>query len=264
MYIGKEMSQTVLQKIKSQFASLLIEVRSAMEACSVKMVDVHQFLVTFFQGECHIPEVCDLAKLFNVVTEAKLWRYDHYGPLKELAKRFLPDGDPASTHVDEYKSRLSGFYTTTKIIEFINLSELEEAGDDSQQSAFVSENYKKYYHKLTITLKLDRKVKLSDMTLDYVNTLWMALVEEFNLPPLTVVMNKIVKGSLKITWLLLSHVARKISSTGRSLRAVKFYQHHGIVQVAINHNDDTIILYDEQWFVSIIILCIQLIYMTVN
>ena len=244
------MTQTILQKIKSQFASLLIEVRSAMEAHQVKMEDVHQFLVTFFQG--HIATFQKLLKLFNIITEAKLWRYDHYGPLKELAKRFLPDSDLAYTHVVEYKSQLSAFYTTTKIIEFINLSELEEtAGDDPQQSIFVPENYKEYYHKLTITLKLDRSVKLSDMTLEYVNTLWNALVEEFNLPPLTAVIEKIVKGSLKITWLILTHIARKIATAGRSLRAIKFYQHHNIVQVAIDDNDGTTILYDEQWFVSV-------------
>lgn len=256
------MTQTVLQKIKGQFASLLIEVRSAMEAHQVKMVDVHQFLVTFFQDDSHIPEVSNLAKLFNIITEAKLWRYDHYGPLKELAKRFLPDSDPVCTHVDEYKSRLSGFYTTTRIIEFINLSELEETEENSHQlqSTFNPENYKKYYHKLTITLKLDRKIKLSNMTLDYVNTLWNALVEEFNLPPLTVVIEKIVKGSLKITWLILPHIARKIATTGRSLRAIKFYQCYSIVQVAIDDNISTTILYDEQWFVSIRVIVETIMY----
>ena len=90
LFTGQEMTQTVLLKIKRQFASLLVEVRSAMEARQVKMVDVHQFLVSFFQGDCCIPEVSDLAKMFNIITEAKLWRYDHYVPLNELAEAFLP------------------------------------------------------------------------------------------------------------------------------------------------------------------------------
>ena len=92
------------------------------------------------------------------------------------------------------------------------------------------------------------------MTLDYVNTLWNALVEEFNLPPLTVVIEKIVKGSLKITWLILPHIARKIATTGRSLRAIKFYQHYSIVQVSIDDNISITILYNEQWFVSILLI----------
>ena len=89
------MNETVLQKTKRQFASLQLEVRSALEACQVKLNDVHQFLVSFFQSECNIPEATDLTKLFNSITRAKLWRYDHYSPLKELTETFLPDDNPA-------------------------------------------------------------------------------------------------------------------------------------------------------------------------
>ena len=133
---GQEMTQTVLQKIKGQFASLQLEVRSAIEARLVKVSDVHQFLVSFFQSESCIPEAPNLTKLFNIVTEAKLWRYDHYSPLKELAEKFLPDDNPARALVSDYKNQLSGFYTTTRIIDFIDLSELDDdPGDDSEDSA---------------------------------------------------------------------------------------------------------------------------------
>ena len=89
------MTKTVLQKIKSRFASVQLEVRSAMEARQVKLKDAHQFLVTFFQSECCIRKPSDLTELFNTITEAKLWSYDHYSPLKELAENFLPDDNPA-------------------------------------------------------------------------------------------------------------------------------------------------------------------------
>ena len=243
LFTGQEMTQTVLLKIKRQFASLLVEVRSAMEARQVKMVDVHQFLVSFFQGDCCIPEVSDLAKMFNMITVAKLWHYDHYRPLKELAETFLPDDDPARTHVTEYKSQLSGFYTTTSIIDYINMSELEDSEDDPQQS-FSPEKYKKHYRKLTVELKLDRKIKLSEMTLDYVDTLWKALIKEFNLPSLTAVIDKIVKGSLRITWLILPHVAEKIRTIYS--KALRFYQNHSIDELYID--DD--LLYNERWIVS--------------
>ena len=66
------MTRTVLQKIKRQFASLQVKVRLAMETQQVKVSDAHQFLVSFFQSECCIPEAPDLTKLFNIITEAKL------------------------------------------------------------------------------------------------------------------------------------------------------------------------------------------------
>ena len=142
------MKQNVLQTIKCQFASLQLKVRSAMEARQVKVSDIHQFLVASFQSVCHIPEAPDLTKIFNTVTESKLWCKDNYLPLKKLAENFLPDDDPAHKLITEYRSQLSGFYMTTKIIEFIDLSKLEEeeeTEDDTQQPAFVSENYKKHY-----------------------------------------------------------------------------------------------------------------------
>ena len=182
------MAQTVLQKIKGQFASLQVEVRSAMEARQVKVKDVHQFLVSFFQTESRIPEAPDLTKLFNIITEAMLWSYDHYSPLKELTEKFLPDNNPARKLVSEYKNQLSGFYTTTKIIDFIDLSELDDPEDDSDsdsedgaKQSLSPKEYKKLYHELKVTLKLDRKIKLSDLTMSYVETLWKALIEEFNL-----------------------------------------------------------------------------------
>ena len=239
------MKQNVLQTIKCQFASLQLEVRSAMEARQVKVSDVHQFLVASFQGICHIPEAPDLTKIFNIVTESKLWRYDNYIPLKKLAEKFLLDDDLARKHITEYRSQLSGFYMTTKIIEFIDLSKLEEAEDDTEQPAFVAENYKKHYRRLTLKLKLDRKVKLSTLSLGYVDTLWKALIEEFNLPPLTAVIDKIVSGSLIITWLVPPQVSTVIAASYS--KALRFYQQHNIVYVQLD--DRT--LYHEEWIVSL-------------
>ena len=243
-FSGEEMKQNVLQTIKCQFASLQLEVRSAMEAQQVKVSDVHQFLVASFQGVCHIPEAPDLTKIFNHVTESKLWRYDNYIPLKKLAEKFLPNDDPAQKCITEYRSQLSGFYMTTKIIEFIDLSKLEQAADDTKQPTFIAENYKEHYCRLTLRLKLDRKVKLSDLSLDYVDTLWKSLIEEFNLPPLTAVIDEIIDGSLIITWLVPPQVSSVIAASYS--KVLRFYQQHNIVQVQLDGRT----LYDEEWIVG--------------
>ena len=245
------MTQTVILKIRRQFASLQVEVRSAMEARQVKVSDVHQFLVSFFQSDCCIPEAPDLTKLFNIITEAKLWRYDHYGPLEELTEAFLPDDNPARKLVSKYKDKLSGFYVATKIVDFIDLSELDDSDDDSDddseddaQQSLSSKEYKKLYRKLKVTLKLDRTIKFSDMTMSYIDTLWKALIEKFNLPPLTAIIKKIVPGSLIIIWLVPPHVSTVIAASYS--KALRFYQQHNIVQVEL----DGRILYDEDWIVS--------------
>ena len=248
---GQEMAHTVLQKIKRQFASLQLEVRSAMEAREVKVSDVHQFLVSFFQSECCIPEAPDLTKLFNIVTEAKLWHYDHYSPLRELAETFLPEDNPTRKLVSKYKDQLSGFYVTTKIVDFIDLSDFDDSDDDSdtdsehdaQQSLSPKES-RKLFRKLKVTLKLDRTTKFSDITMSYVDTLWKALIEEFNLPPLTAVIKKIVGGSLIITWLVPPQVSAVIAAS--YAKALRFYQQNSIVEIQLDGRT----LYHEDWIVS--------------
>ena len=239
------MTQVVLQKIKCQFAHLQVELRSAMEASQVKLDDVHQFVVSFFQSECHIPEVPDLTKLFNFITEAKLWRYDHYGPLNELAETFLPENNPARMLMDEYKNKLSGFYTTTRIIDFIDLSKLDDSEDDAHQS-LLPEEYEKYYRELRVTLNLGREIKLSDITMSYVDKLWKALIKEFNLPPLTVIIKKIVGGSLIIVWLIPPHVSSVIAAS--HTKACRFYEKHNIVKVELD--DDILYKKDSNVTVS--------------
>ena len=249
-----KMTQTLMRKIKRQFASLQVEVRSAMEVRQVKVSDVHQFLVSFFQSECCIPEAPDLTKLFNIVTEAKLWRYDHYGPLAELTEVFLPDDkDPARKLVSKYKDQLSGFYVTTKIIDFIDLSDFDDSEDESdadsehkddgQQSLSPKES-KKLFRKLKVKLRIDRTTKFSDVTMSYIETLWTALINEFNLPPLTAIIKKIVGGSLIITWLVPPQVSSVIAVSYS--KALRFYQQHNIVQVQLDGRT----LYDEEWIVS--------------
>lgn len=234
------MTKTALETIKRNFSCLLVEVRVALQALQVDVVNIHQFLVSFFQRDDCIPKSSDLTEIFNAISVAKLWHYDHYGPLKRLAESFLPEDNTARERITNYRSQLSGFYTTTKIIDFIDLSDSE---DHSQQD-FSPEKYKPHYHKLTLTLKLDRKVKLSDLTLKYVDTLWKALIEEFNLPPLTIVIDEIVRGSLIVSWLIPQEVSTVI--LGSYSKAIRFYEQQTIIQVKI----DDKVLYDQKWIVS--------------
>ena len=237
------MTKIALETIKHDFSCLLVEVRVALQALEVDVVNIHQFLASFFQRDDCIPKSSDLTEIFNAITMAKLWHYDHYGPLKRLVESFLPQDNPTHTRITNYRSQLSGFYTTTKIIDFIGLSELGDSEGYTQQD-FAPEKYKLHYQKLTLTLKLDRKVKLSDLTLKYVDTLWRALTEEFNLPPLTVVIDKIVRGSLIISWLVPQEVVAVI--VGSYSKAIRFYQQQTIIQVKL----DDRVLYDQKWIVS--------------
>ena len=240
------MAETVLRKIRSQFSLLVIKVRSAMQRNKIDALDVHQFLVTYFEGECNIPEVPDFTKIFNAMTTTKLWHYDHYGALEELAESFLPEDDPARAQVTEYKSQLTGFQATTRIIDFVKLNELEDR-EEIPGRMFSPKKYNSHYQKLTVELRLNRDI--SELTLLYVDKLWKSLMKEFHLPPLTAVMDKIVEGSLRITWLILPHIVEKIRAT--YFKSVEFFQRHNIIRIDLyGDGGKGLPLYDEASMVS--------------
>ena len=231
-----------LNKIKGQFSSLLLKVQSALESCQVSIDRVRSFLVHYFSRSDWIHDPSNLDELFTALSVAKLWNYDHYDPLEEITKQFLADDADVKKFVSDYKNQLTGFYTTTKIADFIKLSDFEDSEQDPQQPLPVSTYTFKDYRKLKLKLKIDRKV--SAVTLSYVDELWRSLAEEFDIPCLTAVIHSIIEGSLVVTWLVLPHIAEKIITS--SSKATKFFRHHGIVEMVIDER----IVYDEELMVS--------------
>ena len=228
----------ILGKIKSSFCRLVTEVRSAMEDSQVKTKNVREFLFTYHEGECSIPDVPDLSKIFESITKAKLWRYDHYSLIEDIAESFLPDDHPVQAKITEYDHQLAGFRETTRIINFIKVSDQEDPEDDGHPIA--PKRYNRRYRKLTAKVKIDPSVPL-----DYVENLWKALMKKFNLPELSTIIDKIEEGSLSITWLVLPHIAEKIRAT--IYKSITFFQHHNILEITL-YGDLT--LYNEEWMVS--------------
>ena len=229
-----------MRKIKASFSATLTKVRSALESQQINPKDVREFLLTYFEGECSIPDVIDMRKIFESITIAKLWKYEHYGPLKELAENFLPDdSDPARVQVTEYVRQFLAFCATTEIITFVKANDFEDPDEDNQ--IFSPKKYNRFYRKITFKLKL--KKSISELTLDYVHKLWVALKEEFDLPPLTAVIDKIVEGSLEITWVVLPHVVENIKA--RFFKSLEFLQQNNIIEIVLYSGD--LRLYNEAW-----------------
>ena len=231
-----------LNKIKGQFSSLLLKVQSALKSCQVNIDNVRHFLIHYFSRGDWIHDPSNLDALFTALSIAKLWNYDHYDPLEEITKQFLPNDADVKKFVSDYKNQLTGFYTTTRIADFIKMCDFEDSEQDPEHPLPVHSFTLKDYRKLKLKLKLDRKV--SAVTLSYVDELWRSLAEEFDLPCLTAVIHSIIEGSLMVTWLVLPHIAEKIIAN-RS-KATKFFRCHGIVMVMI----DDCIFYDEELMVS--------------
>lgn len=226
-------------EIKSRFAYLLGSMQYALEANNVTGEDVRQFLVRIFcrAGDC-IPKTDKISDIFDSVTVNNLWSYDNHDVLEKLVERYLPDH---VSEISEYVNHLSGYYATTKLIDYVNAKNLrcyEEALSEHSLDRYTTEHYRE----LTIILDIDDK--LSQLSMMYVRDLWKSFVNRFNIPSLTAVIDKILEGSLQIVWLVLPHVADLIC--GAAEHSEEFFREHNIVFVAID--DHT--LYDARVMVS--------------
>ena len=218
------MFRSNLEDIKSRFAILLRSVQLALEANRVTPQDVHAVLVGMFGCRDLIPKT-NLEEMFTAVTSQHLWDYIHHSPVEKLLRRFqLPDH---LSLMREYKAHLSGFYTTTKLIDFITYTSIDSTAVDKLDLRKLTDAN---YQKLKVKLELDRKIDI--ISLKYVQDLWEEFAEEFDIPYLTAVIGKILSGSLHITWIITSEIANKIIA---AVRESSFFQKHpNIIYVDIN------------------------------
>ena len=198
---------------------------------------VRQYLVTFFK--CDLPETTEMRKLFEAVSLQNLWNYQHHGPLESVANHFVSGNQEIERSIKEYKARLSGFYVATKLVDFIEsemltVDDVDDESDNPQPPTLSP----KQYRQLKVVLKLKRKI--TELSLEYVHKLWCSFAEEYDIPSLTVVLERVASGSLEITWLIPTHLADKI--VPRS----KFFRDHGIVRVFLDGQS----IYDEDEMVS--------------
>ena len=223
------------EKIKALFSSLVLKVQSALQS-QIDISTLRDFLITFF--ECDFPETSDVKKLLAAITLKRLWDYHHYSPLEQLIDQFLPTDQEVGSVMKAYKARLSGFYLTTKLIDYIEYQNLSADDSDEECDQPSPKLTIKQYKKIKVVLQLERKI--SQVSLDYVVKLWQSFAEEYEIPSLTAVIDRIVVGSLEVTWTVPQHIADVI------LPRSKFFRSNGIVLVSI----DDVVIYDEKQMVS--------------
>ena len=239
---GVEMIRFNEEKIRALFSSLVLKVQLALQSQS-DISNVRDFLITFFK--CDFPETSNVKNLFATITLNDLWDYHHYSPLEQLIGQFLPSDEEVGSLMKVYKGGLSGFYLTTKLIDYIEYQNF--SADDSNEECdqpspkLTTEQYKR----IKVVLQLKRKI--SEVSLDYVVNLWQSFAEEYEIPSLTAVIDRIVTGSLEVTWTVPQHIADAI------LPKSKFFRSHGIVLVSI----DDVIIYDEKQMVSTLLYSVK-------
>ena len=229
---SEAMFRSNLEDIKSRFAVLLRSVQLTLEANHVTPEDVYAVLVGMYPNcEDSIPKT-NIDEIFAAASRHKLWDYVHHSPVEKLVRRLLTSDH--LSEVREYKAHLSGFYATTKLIDYITYTNINSTVDEELNLEKLTVAN---YQKLKVKLELDRRI--NTLSLKYVQELWEEFAEEFDIPYLTAVIGKILSGSLHITWLITSDIANKIAKAARESTFLQ--RHPNIIYVAIN---DTV-HYDE-------------------
>ena len=218
------MLRSNLEDIESRFSDLLYSVRCALEANNVQVDHVRQILIGIFHRDDCIPR-STLEEIFSAVTAHKLWDYNHHSPLEKLVHRCLRDH---ISEVTEYKGHLSGFYATIKLIDYIRCTTFVNTRRGSSELPL--DRYNTEYD--TLTLKLDTERDISQWSLMYVQELWNSVAEEFRIPSLTAVIDKILEGCLEITWLILPNAAKQIATLAPE--STPYFHHLGVIYVSLN------------------------------
>ena len=219
----KRMFDSNEEDIKSRFATLLISVRSALEANHYPTNDVRSILVGMFaESDDYIPRTNRLEEIFDAATHHRLWDYLHHSPVESLLRRCLPDH---ISLIREYKEHLSGYCTTTKLIDYIKYTNMDP--QQGQNRLPLGSYTREQCQKITVTLGLTRNI--TELSLQYVQDLWEQFAEEFDIPFLTAVIDSVLSGSLIIIWLVPPKEAEKIVSSAH--RSTSFFQVHDIISV---------------------------------
>ena len=234
------------QTIRGQFLSLLDKVQSALQENLVSAGKVRQFLTRYFRSSIWVKMNSDIGEIFDSVSVAKLWNFDHYGPLEEVVKQLLPSDSNAKKLVVEYKNQFNAYRTATKITDYIKQSKIEVATlQDPDEPLAVHNLSFMDYRKLKMKLELPVFRKLSAVTLSDVDELWRSLAQDLDLPCLTAVLHSIIIGSIEITWLIMAHVAEEMISIAKALgfRILQYFcQLKNINELIVGD----IILYNEE------------------
>ena len=231
--------------IQAKFASLLLNVKIALEIKEVIVANVHQFLSSS-PFNLDVSSCTEFSVMFNDLTKRKVWSYENYAPLEMLVEKFLHDNGNLCEEIKQYKSDLSGFLVATRLIEYIEENPFpDEELEEEEEDTVLPKLTKKEYRSLKVVLNLGTR-KISDLSLMYVQELWENFAEEFDLPLLTTVIKKIIIGSLEITWLVLREITEIIMQKSKTPKSVRFFRQQKIVSLTI----DDIVVYEESEMVG--------------
>ena len=220
------------------FADLAIKVAENLSAKKIRPGDLRLLLKCRLGCGDIISGISCVRKMIETVTEKKYWDYYNYHALEGIIKHFAENATELLGRMEDHKTKLTAFKTTTKIADYIK----ECTKDELMVDGISKMKYDKEFNK-ELSFKLrdskDSILKINEKCLSYIDNFWNDISDQFHLPPLPILLAKIRGGCIEVTWFVPASIACIINKL--SQESNEFYQQHGVVRVMINNE----VLYNE-------------------
>jgi len=173
-------------------------------SCDGKM-NGNQFLRKLLKPSATITEMLEM------LTVEGEWGFMNYYLLESIIEEY--GDDRTKEMMEQYKQDLTGYLLVTKIKDHLDAVDTEHPTIPQEE----------LYSSLTIKVK---GVNISSQSLKYVNDLWESLRKQFSLPKHILVLYKIAKGCLEISWCtpvkLAAYIIRKAKESEQYFEEQQF------------------------------------------
>ena len=151
--------------------------------------------------------------MLETLTVEGAWDFINYYLLESIIEEY--GDDRAKEMMEQYKQDLTGYLLVTTIKDHLDAVDLEHP-TIPQEELFSS-----------LTTKV-KGVNISSQSLEYVNNLWESLRKQFSLPKHILVLYKIAKWCLEISWCvpvkLAAYIIRKAKESEQYFEEQQFLQ----------------------------------------
>ena len=222
------------RKIKELFAHLLALVHRALQG---KNIDIDNFLV--FLAALYTPDddsndakavdtseffskvlgsAQNLEKILTSLTSNGLLNFKNYDVLCSIITEYASDDQVLKEEVCEYEQALAGFVLVTEMEDYLDaeLQECEQSMPDPE-----------LFSKLSYKIAKD----VTDFTLQYISEIWESLAQRLKLPRSALLLDKIAKGCVQLTFLIPFHLTR--FAVRRAQESMTYFREHQVLQVTI-------------------------------
>ena len=118
--------------------------------------------------------------------------------------------------LEAYIQEVNGFKLVTKMADYLSAVTGSDE-DTSSPHTRKDEHYRK-------ELKLKLQIPVSAHSLSYVDEVWNSLAKQFLLPPSSAILDKIIEGSVYVTWLIPAFFVPQMMDMAEQPEVMEFFQ----------------------------------------